>query len=88
MPGIPFLKTLSTAAGTSPAIPLFRYHLVVYRGLDGVKFRGSVRPGDLCEITCSLLEQKGSLYVCKAALSVNEKRCAEAQITLAATPKV
>jgi 3-hydroxyacyl-[acyl-carrier-protein] dehydratase len=65
----------------------FQDHLLVYRGLDQVKFRGVVRPGDLCEITCSLIEKKGSIYVCDATLSVGGKRCAQAQITIAATPK-
>lgn len=65
----------------------FADNLVVYRGLDAVKFRGSVLPGDQCEITCTLLEQKGSLYVSEAALSVDGKRCAQARITLAAVPR-
>ena len=65
----------------------FKTNLVMYRGLDSVKFRGSVYPGDLCETTCKLVEQKGSLYVCDAALSVAGKRCAQARITLAAVPK-
>ncbi|MBO4467142.1 MAG: beta-hydroxyacyl-ACP dehydratase [Bacteroidales bacterium] len=65
----------------------FKTNLVMYRGLDAVKFRGSVYPGDLCETTCKLVEQKGSLYVCDAALSVAGKRCAQARITLAAVPK-
>ena len=59
----------------------------MYRALDGVKFRNSVFPGDLCEITTQLLEHKGSLYVCDSTLSVGGKRCAQARITLAAVPK-
>ena len=66
---------------------IFKDHLVMYRGLDDVKFRGVVKPGDTCEVTCRLLEHKGSLYVCDASLSVSGKRCAQAKITLAATPK-
>ncbi len=66
---------------------VFQDHLVVYRGLDDVKFRGVVKPGDTCEVTCRLLEHKGSLYVCDASLFVSGKRCAQAKITLAATPK-
>lgn len=66
---------------------IFKDHLVVYRGMDRVKFRGTVRPGDLCEVTCTLEEHKGSLFVCEAALSVSGKRCAQAQLTLAAIPK-
>ena len=61
--------------------------LALYRGLDAVKFRGTVQPGDLCEITATLAEHKGSLYVCDAVLSVEGKRCAQARITLALTPK-
>ena len=66
---------------------VFKTSLVMYRGLDAVKFRGSVYPGNLCETTCKLVEQKSSLYVCDAALSVAGKRCAQARITLAAVPK-
>ena len=66
---------------------VFRDHLVVYRGLDGVKFRGSVRPGDCCEVTCTLVEAKGGLYVCDTSLSVAGRRCAQARITLAAVAR-
>ena len=66
---------------------IFKDHLVMYRGLDNVKFRGVVQPGDTCEVTCIRLEQKGRLYVCEASLSVSGKRSAQAKITLAATPK-
>lgn len=68
-------------------IEVFKDHLVLYRGLDEVKFRGTVRPGDTCTISSTLVEQKGSLYVCEAALSVAGKRCAQARITLAAVPR-
>ena len=65
----------------------FADNLVVYRGLDNVRFRGTVRPGDLCETTCTLVEQKGSLWVSDAKLTVSGKLCAQARITLAAVPK-
>ena len=65
---------------------VFQDHLVMYRGMDGVKFRGEVRPGDCCEVTCRLLEHKGSLFVCEAELSVGARRCCQGRITLAAVP--
>ncbi|MCR5407517.1 MAG: beta-hydroxyacyl-ACP dehydratase [Bacteroidales bacterium] len=68
-------------------LEVFAENLVVYRGLDNVRFRGTVRPGDLTETTCTLVEQKGSLWVCDAKLSVGGKLCAQARITLAAVPK-
>jgi len=58
-------------------------HLAVYRGIDEVKFKQSVRPGDLCEITCRALETKGSLHFCEASLSVGGKLCCRGKITIA-----
>ena len=68
-------------------VEAFRDHLLVYRGLDQVKFRGQVKPGDLCEMSATLVEQKGNIYVCDASLSVAGRRCAQARITLAAIAK-
>lgn len=66
---------------------ILKDHLLVYRSLDGVKFRNSVYPGDLCEIESTLIENKGSLWLCSSRLKVAGKLCAQAQITLAALPK-
>ena len=86
VPGVILCEIM--AQSTCQLFPeVFKDHLVVYRGMDGVKFRGQVKPGDVCEITCSLLEQKDSLYVCETVLSVSRKRCAQAQLTLAAIPR-
>lgn len=62
-------------------------NMLVYRGLDGVKFRAEVHPGDRCEIRCSLIEKKGSLCRSQARLFVDGKLCTQATVTLAATPK-
>ena len=86
VPGVILCEIL--AQSTCQLYPdVFKDHLVVYRGMDNIRFRGSVRPGDLCEMRCILAEQKGSLYVCDAALTVAGKRCCEGRITLAAVPK-
>ncbi len=69
-----------------PAI--FKDHLVMYRGLDGVKFRGTVKPGDVCDITCRELERKhDTVFLCETTLSVKGKLCAQGRVTLAAIPK-
>jgi len=65
----------------------FEKGLVVYRGMDGIKFRREVRPGDLCEVHCTLSEQKGSLFLCSVSLAVGAKKCCQGTITLAAVPK-
>ena len=60
--------------------------LVVYRGMDGIKFRGEVHPGDLCEIQGRLAEHKGNLFLCAVSLSVAGKRCCQGTLTLASVP--
>ena len=59
----------------------------LYRGIDDVKFKNMVRPGDLCEITCTLDEQKAGLYFCSAKLEVGGKLCCRGKLTLALLPK-
>jgi len=62
-------------------------NIALYRGLDNVKFRNTVRPGDLCETTSILREIKGPLYIYSTRLTVAGKPCAQADITLALVPK-
>ena len=87
VPGVILCEIMAQSCFTL-FIDAFEEHLILYRGLDAVKFRGTVHPGDLCEMQATLVEHKGSIYLCEATLSVNRKRCAQARITLALTPKV
>lgn len=83
VPGVILCEIMAQAC-SQLFVEAFKDHLLVYRGLDQVKFRGTVRPGDLCEITARLLESKSGLYVCETSLSVSGKRCCQGIITLAA----
>ena len=86
VPGVILCEIM--AQSCSPLFPqAFENGLLVYRGLDQVKFRGMVRPGDLCEVRATLLEHKGSVFVCQTTLKVSGKLCAQAIITVAVTPK-
>lgn len=86
VPGVILCEIM--AQSTCQLFPeVFKDHLIVYRGMDSVKFRSTVRPGDLCEVTCTLLEQKGSIYVCNAALSVDGRCCCQGILSVAAVPK-
>lgn len=58
-------------------------HLAVYRGIDEVRFKNSVRPGDLCEVTCRMIERKANLYFCDAQLAVGGKLCCRGKLTIA-----
>ena len=86
VPGVILCEMM--AQSTCQLFPeVFKDNLVVYRGLDNVKFRGMVKPGDVCEIVTTLAEQKGTLFACDSKVLVNGKCCAQGRITVAATPK-
>ena len=58
-------------------------HLPVFRGIDEVKFKQSVHPGDLCETTCRVDEKKAGIYFCSASLHVGGKLCCRGKLTIA-----
>ncbi len=62
--------------GTEGKIPLFT-------GLDRVKFRGQVKPGDTLETECELTRQRGSFYFAKGVGRVNGKVCVSAEFSFA-----
>ena len=86
VPGVILCEMMAQAC-SQLFVEVFADNLMLYRGLDAVKFRGTVHPGDKCDITCTLLESKGGLYVCDCTLSVSGRRCCQGRITLAAVPK-
>ena len=61
-------------------------HLTLYAGLDKVRFKNAVHPGDLCEITATLNETRGQLFFCSAKLTVNGKLCCKGDPSFALVP--
>ena len=62
-------------------------HTPVYRGIDEVKFKNPVRPGDLCEVTCRVDAKMAGIYYCSASLEVGGKLCCRGKLTIALLPK-
>ena len=86
VPGVILCEMM--AQSTCQLFPeVFKDNLMVYRGLENIKFRGMVKPGDVCEIVTGLVEQKGSLFVCDSKVLVAGRCCAQGRITVAAVPK-
>jgi 3-hydroxyacyl-[acyl-carrier-protein] dehydratase len=85
VPGVILCEIMAQSC-VSQMLPAMEGHLAVYRGIDEVKFKNSVYPGDLCEITCHTIEQKGSLYYCDAKLEVGGKLCCRGKLTIALIP--
>lgn len=61
-------------------------NITLYAGLDNVRFKNPVRPGDLCEIDATLLNRRGKLFFCKAVLRVNGKLCCKCEPSFALVP--
>lgn len=54
-----------------------------FTGLDKVRFRNSVRPGDVFETECRLLKQKGHFYWAEGKGYVNDTLCVSAEFSFA-----
>lgn len=57
--------------------------LPVYTGLNNVKFRNSVRPGDLIETNCRIKRAKHPFYFAEGTVNVNGKVCVSAEFSFA-----
>ena len=54
-----------------------------FTGLDKVRFKNSVRPGDVFETECTLLKYKGPFYWAEGKGYVNGKLCVSAEFSFA-----
>ena len=55
----------------------------LYSGINNVRFKNVVRPGDLCEITAKLTNRRGQLFFCEANLKVDGKLCCKGELSFA-----
>lgn len=65
---------------TSNATPMFT-------GLNNVKFRKQVKPGDTLETECSILKSKGPFYWAKGEGRVGGELCVSAEFSFALVEK-
>lgn len=55
----------------------------VYTGIDNVRFKHPVRPGDLVEVTAALLNKRRNLFYCEAVLKVGDNVCCKGELSFA-----
>lgn len=58
-------------------------HTTLYTGINNVRFKNIVRPGDLCEITAKLTNRKGNIFFTEAVLKVDGKLCCKGDLSFA-----
>lgn len=59
--------------------------LPVYTGLNKVKFRGMVKPGDTVEIRCHLTKSRHPFYFAEGTVTLDGKKCVSAEFSFAVT---
>ena len=55
----------------------------LYTGIDKVRFKNIVKPGDLCEITARPKCRRASIFYCQAELRVNGNICCKGELSFA-----
>ena len=55
----------------------------LYSGIDKVRFKHPVYPGDLCEVTARLKSKRGNLFFCEAVLNVAGNLCCKGDLSFA-----
>lgn len=55
----------------------------LYTGIDKVRFKHLVRPGDLVEVTARLKSRRASLFYCDAVLKVDGNICCKGELSFA-----
>jgi 3-hydroxyacyl-[acyl-carrier-protein] dehydratase len=85
MPGVLILEALAQAAALVAATGMEdpEDKIYLFTGLEGVRFRTPVRPGDRLELRCVMLRRKMQLCKLEGKALVDGKLVAEAELTAA-----
>ena len=84
MPGVLQLEALAQcSAPIVMCMPEYQGKLTLYAGVDNVRFKNIVRPGDKFEMHVELIKAKGPICKCHGVGSVDGKVCVEADLTVA-----
>lgn len=55
----------------------------LYTGIDNLRFKNIVKPGDLCEVTARLKSRRGPMFFCEAMLMVDGMLCCKGDLSFA-----
>jgi len=86
MPGVLILEALAQVGAVAVlSLPENRGRLAVFGGIKNARFKRQVIPGDVLELECRMVRQKGSVGVGEAKATVNGQTAAVAELTFALT---
>lgn len=85
VPGVILCEILAQSACVLMQDSLREGQLPVYTGLDKVKFRSPVKPGDTVEARCCIKRAKHPFYFAEGTIHVAERLCVSAEFSFAIT---
>lgn len=85
VPGVILCEILAQSACVLLADVLEEGKLPVYTGLDNVKFRAPVKPGDTVETRCRIRRAKHPFYFAEGSVTVEGRLCVSADFSFAIT---
>lgn len=83
VPGVILCEILAQSACVLMKDAMAEGKLPVYTGLDNVKFRSPVRPGDTIETRCRIRRAKHPFYFAEGTVSVEGRLCVSAEFSFA-----
>lgn len=85
VPGVILCEILAQSACVLLEDVMSEGKIPVYTGLDKVRFRNPVHPGDTIETRCRIKRAKLPFYFAEGTASVNGKVCVSAEFSFAVT---
>ena len=85
VPGVILCEILAQSACILMQDAMTGGKLPVYTGLNNVKFRSPVRPGDTVETKCRIKRAKYPFYFAEGTVCVGERLCVSAEFSFAIT---
>ncbi len=89
MPGVLIVEAMAQVGAVGVmTLEEFRGKLVLFAGIDGVRFRRQVIPGDVLRMEVEISRLKGRVGRGKGAATVNGERACEAELMFAFADRV
>ena len=84
MPGVLILEALAQVGAVAMlSMPENKGKIGLFGGIKNARFKKQVRPGDVLELSCELIERRGPIGFGKAVAKVDGKVAAQGELTFA-----
>ena len=84
MPGVLIIEALAQVGAVAIlSLPENNGKLAFFGGIKNARFKKQVRPGDVLELSCELIERRGPIGFGKAVAKVDGKVAAQGELTFA-----